>query len=260
MNEELVPLRTDFDRSWPGFDRDQVRGYVQEIEADLRVLAADRDNAIARAESVAERLAQTRQENQRLRERLTRVCREPVDLEGATERARRVIELANAEAEEILARAEAVARRCVDAAQRDQEAHRRRHQTLLDQLESHRELSHREHRELMERARAEVDKLTRQAEARRRELDRTANRERERVSEDFDLAMSLRRAEALKALSDHVETTRARSARMLREAEERVAVLDRHRDRILDALGATTSVLVDVGPIPRPRAERTAVR
>ena len=38
--EDLVPLRTDFDRSWRGYDTRQVREYVLSVEADLRLVRA----------------------------------------------------------------------------------------------------------------------------------------------------------------------------------------------------------------------------
>ncbi|GAA4419411.1 hypothetical protein GCM10023148_18620 [Actinokineospora soli] len=107
--DDLVPLRTDFDPAFRGYDRDQVRRFVAEVEADLRLLAADRDGAVARAESIARELEAARAENRELRERCDRISRTPIDADALTERLRRMVELARADADEIVARARAAA-------------------------------------------------------------------------------------------------------------------------------------------------------
>jgi len=70
--EDLVPLRTDFDRSWRGYDTRQVREYVQRVEADLRLLSSDRDAAAVSVEGLAQQLEALRCENDRLRAKIDR--------------------------------------------------------------------------------------------------------------------------------------------------------------------------------------------
>ncbi|MEU7530567.1 M protein [Saccharothrix sp. NPDC042600] len=203
MTGELVPLRIAFDVAWPGYRRDQVRRYVDEAEADVRLLTADRDAALRRADLLADRLEAQRRENRRLWARLDRVCRTPLDRDGAEERAWHVVRLAHAEADAIVGRARAAA----------------------------------------ERAWSEVDAVTAEAERRRRELaDRAA-----RVREDFELAMSARRAEALAALAAHDTAARQRADRVVARARQRAAELDGHHDRVVARLRAAADVLTRAG-------------
>ena len=51
---ELVPLRIGFDVVIRGYRRDQVKRFVRESEAETRLLTADRDAAVARAEELAD--------------------------------------------------------------------------------------------------------------------------------------------------------------------------------------------------------------
>lgn len=51
---ELVPLTIDFDTVFRGYDRDQVRYYVQATERDTHLLVADRDAALSQAEDLAQ--------------------------------------------------------------------------------------------------------------------------------------------------------------------------------------------------------------
>ncbi|MGM1061419.1 metallopeptidase [Saccharothrix sp. Mg75] len=247
MNDELVPLGTGFDVSWRGYRRDQVHRYVDEAEADVRLLTADRDAALRCADLLTARLEAQRHENRLLRARLDRVCRSPLDLDGAEERAWHLVRLAQDEAAEIAARARAVAERAWLVERRAEASRRRRHEALIEQLEAHRRHAETEHRTLLDRARAEVAALTREAERRRRELDDRAARARHRVAEDFELAMSVRRAEALRALARHEAAARAETEHVVREARQRVAVLTGHRDRITTRLRAVAEVLTRTG-------------
>ncbi|MCF6427470.1 DivIVA domain-containing protein, partial [Amycolatopsis tucumanensis] len=58
--EDLVPLRTDFDRTWRGYDARQVQAYVRAVETDLRMVIADRDAAAAAVERLAAQLEDLR--------------------------------------------------------------------------------------------------------------------------------------------------------------------------------------------------------
>ncbi|MBB5958511.1 cell division septum initiation protein DivIVA [Saccharothrix tamanrassetensis] len=249
MTDELVPLRIAFDVSWRGYRRDQVRRYVDEAEADVRLLTADRDAALRCAGLLAARLEAQRRENRVLRARLDRVCRSPLDIGGAEERAWDVVRLAQEEAGEIAARARAAAERAWVVERRAEASRRRRHEALIAQLEAHRRHAETEHRALLDRARAEVAALSREAERRRRELDDRAARTRRRVVEDFELAMSVRRAEALRALARQEDAARAEAERIVREARRRVAVLTGHRDRVAAGLRAAAEVLTRVDSV-----------
>lgn len=245
--DELVPLRTGFDLRWRGYSRGQVRTFVHGVESDLRLITADRDAALRCADLLTARLEALRRENRRLRTRLDRICRTPLDLDGVSESLRHLVDLAHEEAAEITARARAAAERSWAEQRRADADHHRRRDALLSRLEDDRRAAEVEHRELITRARGEVAALAREAADRRRELDLRAERLRERVRADFELAMSARRAEALQAVADQDATARRHAARIVQDAEQRVAVLGEQRDRITAELRAAARLLTEAG-------------
>ena len=95
MTTELLPLRTGFDVAWLGYRRDQVQYYVGEAERDFALLAADRDAAEARAVSLARNLEAAREENRALRDRIDRLCRQPLSPESVGERLRHAVDAAH---------------------------------------------------------------------------------------------------------------------------------------------------------------------
>ncbi|HEX6340107.1 hypothetical protein [Umezawaea sp.] len=263
--EELVPLRTDFDVVWRGFDPGQVMRFVQAVEADLGVLAVDRDAAVARADGLARALESARAEVRELHDRLDRLCRTPVDPATLDERSRRRVELAEAEATEITTRAEAAADRTWAAADEAATRLRLRYEELVAGLDARRGEAEVEHRALMRRAREHVEATVREAARRRRELDEQAAAERERVRTDFELAMAGRRADAARALARQEAEARARADALLREAAERseamitaarkrVDELRGHRDRVAAGLAEAWALLdraeSDLAPLP----------
>lgn len=264
--EELVPLRTDFDVQLRGYDRDQVRHYVHETEAELRLIAADRDAAVACAENLARQLETARAEIDRLRARIDRICRTPVDPAALSERLRRMAELATEEAAEITARARKAAENdWTDARQAADRLRRLAAQAVADLDHRRRELET-EHRALMDRARDQVKAMTSRAEQRRRELDAAAARLREQIQTDFELAMNTRRAEAMRAITEKERAADARAEDIVREAtrhahrilaaaREEVDVLRRQRRRVADELRAAQRLIANAEPLLRPLPE-----
>lgn len=244
---ELLPLRTDFDLRRRGYDRDQVQHYVRGAEEELRLLTADRDAALAHAESLARQLEEARTHNAELRARVDRICRTPIDPDALAERLRRRVELAHAEAEEITTRARDAAGQ--HWAHAEQAAGRLRHRAeqLVAELDRRRTEMETEHRELMNRAHRQIEVTTRQAERRRRELDEKAARLREQIEADFDQAMALRRAEAMRALAEQQQRVQAR-----------IDALRGQRDRIAGELRAAQALLADTELLLCPLPEETA--
>lgn len=260
MTAELVPLRTGFDLAWTGYRRDQVRHYVRQVEEELRILAVDRDAARSEAASLVAQLEGVRTENRRLRARIDRVCRTPITVDGARERLRHMVELAHAEAEEVVGRARALGEQSWHAARAAEAGLRRRHSWLAGEVESrHREMRA-EHEELMRHARERVAALVGQAESRRRELDEEAARQRQQVLADFELAMSTRRAAATRRLAEQQSAAEERAARMIGDATRRVEILCEHRDRVAAVLCSVQELLtraaehVGLPPVPEQRA------
>ncbi|MEU4744416.1 metallopeptidase [Actinosynnema sp. NPDC023658] len=260
VDVELVPLRADFDVVWRGYDRGQVRHYVEGVEAELRVLAVDRDAAEACADDLARQLETARAEIRALREHLDRICRTPVEPDALTERLRRLAELAHDEAAEITARAQAVAEHHWATAERAAARVRERSERLVAELDARRREAEAEHRGLMRAAGERILAETRQAEQRRRELDERAAALREEVRVDFELAMTARRAEAMAAMAAEEAAARARAERVVREAEEharrilaearqRVDELRDRRDRIAAGLRSARDLLAEAKPL-----------
>ncbi|UUV34478.1 M protein [Amycolatopsis roodepoortensis] len=197
-----------FDLAWRGFDRAQVREFVREVEAELRRVEAERDEALRREEALDAELTGAREDIRELKATVDRISRVPIAPDALQERSRRMLELTREEAEDITARAAEQA------------------------------------------AKAEA--------------------ERKRVAEDFELAMSLRRAEAMRALAARDEAAQARakqllddaaaeSERLVAEARQKADVALRLRDDVLKQLVGCRELLTEAGSVlavsPTPKPE-----
>ena len=105
MNSPALPLPVSFALAVRGYDRVQVDEHLADLHDEIRLLALDRDAALAEAESLAQLLENTRVEANDLRARLDRVVRAPADPAAVGDRVRRLLELARAEADTIVAAA-----------------------------------------------------------------------------------------------------------------------------------------------------------
>lgn len=260
VDVDLVPLRADFDVVWRGYDKRQVRRYVEGAEAELRVLAVDRDAAVARADDLARQLESARSEIRDLRERVDRISRTPIEPDALTERLRRMAELAHEEAAEVTTRARAVAEHHWATAERAATRLRERSDRLVDELDARRREAEAEHRDLMRRAGERIAAETRRAELRRRELDERAAALREEVRVDFELAMSARRAEAMAEVAEMEAAAKARAEQVVRAATEqaqrimaealrRVDELRARRDHIAAGLRSARQLLAEADPL-----------
>ncbi len=268
--DELVPLHTDFDLVWRGCDRAQVQQYVQRVETELRLLAVDRDAAVRRADALAARLARARDEIRELTGCLDRLAATPIEPDALTDRLRRMVELAHAEAEEITSSARAAAEQSRLAGEQTADRLRRRAEYLVAEADRRRQEMETEHRELLARAHRQVEVLTREAERRRRELDEQAARLRHQIQTDFELAMAGRRAETMRELADERAAAEARAENLVRaatdhahrivgEARAQVARLRDRRDRIAAGLRAAQETLAEAGPLLAPLPEEAEV-
>ncbi|AGM04412.1 hypothetical protein [Amycolatopsis keratiniphila] len=187
-----------FDLAWRGFNRAQVREFVREVEAELRRVEAERDEAIRRGQVLAGELAATQEENRELKASVDRISRVPIAPDALQERSRRMLELTREEADDIAARA------------------------------------------AEEAAKAEE--------------------ERKRVAEDFERAMTLRRAEAMRALAARDEAAQAKARKLLddaaeeaerlvAEARQKADVALRLRDDVLKQLAGCRELLTEAGVV-----------
>ena len=117
-----LPLPESFALTWRGYDREQVDERIDELLAEIRLLTADRDAALAEAENLARQLERARSGNDALRSRLDRLCRTPADPAAVSDRIRHLLQLAHAEADGIVAtareRAAAIVREAEETADR----------------------------------------------------------------------------------------------------------------------------------------------
>ncbi|MGW5706275.1 M protein [Amycolatopsis japonica] len=187
-----------FDLAWRGFNRAQVREFVREVEAELRRVEAERDEAIRRGQALAGELAATQEENRELKATVDRISRVPIAPDALQERSRRMLELTREEADDIATRA------------------------------------------AEEAAKAEA--------------------ERKRIAEDFERAMTLRRAEAMRALAARDEAAQAKARKLLddaaeeaerlvAEARQKADVALRLRDDVLKQLVGCRELLTEAGVV-----------
>jgi colicin import membrane protein len=192
-DSDLVPQGHRFDVVWRGYHRRQVNEYV---DLALGWLTADRNTAVNMVYELALQLDECRSEALRLRQRVDQLCREPMDPDAVAERLRRYVQIARAEASDVVTKA---------------------------------------------RARADHIRTGALDEARRQEA--AAERRRQLAEEDFQLAMTARRAEAVCNLRTYEQACRAEADRLVRDARadaarrltcatEQVEALHRLRDEL----------------------------
>ena len=58
----LLPLRREYTQAWHGFDRNEVRQYLDHVEAQLRRVLSERDAAVAQAAAAAREAETIRQQ------------------------------------------------------------------------------------------------------------------------------------------------------------------------------------------------------
>jgi cell division septum initiation protein DivIVA len=103
-HSDPVPLGLRFDLVWRGYNRRQVNEF---LDMELRWLTADRDAAIALIAKLTRLLDESRAEARRLRDRFDEQCRLPLPAGAVSERIRRLVDIAHADAAAIITRARA---------------------------------------------------------------------------------------------------------------------------------------------------------
>src|SRR5919197_2890204 len=155
-DQDLVPLGPGFDVTKRGYNRMQVNEHLEHVQNQLVMLAADRNNVAAQADDLARQLEGARSEIDELRGQVERRALPPTTLEGLSERLQRMLRLAQDEATETKARAEAEAGHIRDKAEADANVLRERHEQRLTELDVRRAEMEAEHRGVLEQARDEA--------------------------------------------------------------------------------------------------------
>ena len=120
-DRDLLPSlgSSQFDVVRRGYDRDQVDDTIDGLQADMQILAADRDATTSQASALVQALDSARREIEELHGQLHRASRAPINVRGMSERLQRMLRLAQDEAAEIRARAESVAAQTQARAQQE---------------------------------------------------------------------------------------------------------------------------------------------
>lgn len=222
-DRDLLPMGSTFDVSRRGYDRAQVDAHLDRLDADLRILAADRDAAVAHAAELAKQVENQRAQLVHLEQEIARLSIPPTSMEGLSERMQRMLRLAQDEAAEITARAESEAAGAMARAEADGAALRDRYQRLIAEVDARRSDMENEHRVVMDKARAEAGRIVADATAHAQQLEGEAVARHRQIEDDFDIAMAARRADAMRSLAEQEATSKAEAERRVREATEEAA-------------------------------------
>jgi chromosome segregation ATPase len=236
-DRELVPLKADFDTVWYGFRRSQVKFYIQQTEAELQLVTEDRDAALSQVSELSAQLEETRAQVEELKAELDAQARAPIDMEALSDRMRRMVRLAQDEAEEIRTSAQAAAEHEWARSEQAAAELRGRYEKLVSEADEWRRQSEQQRNDMLARTRDEVQAMSREAEQHRRRLDAEAEERRTQVERDFEVSMEARREEAMRVLAEREQASREEAQRRVREAtleaERRINRADEYAETML---------------------------
>ncbi|RZS37003.1 hypothetical protein EV193_106238 [Herbihabitans rhizosphaerae] len=238
--------KANFDVVRQGFDRDQVRQYVQNVDLHVRRLSADRDEALSQVVELSERLEVAHREIAALTE-----GRGTTTGQAAPNRQ---VQVAKVEAAEITGRAQVAAENTWAAAEQASAALRDRYTHLIRELDKQHADIQVEHRAIMDAAHGHVRKMTVEADRRQAEIDERAERERQRIESEFDQTMTTRRADLEREIESRhaastaqarrtVEEANAKARAAVAEANKRLSDLVAVRNQIADHIRGTREVI-----------------
>jgi cell division septum initiation protein DivIVA len=217
---DLVPLGAGFDITKRGYSRMQVEEHLEQLDSQLKILAADRNAAAAQAAELTAQLEVARTTIDDLNKKVERLALPPTTMEGLSERQQHMWRLAQEECEEIRAKAKAEADHMRAKARAEADELRSKHETQLKQLDERRIEMEAAHRGVLEKARAEAAEITSKAKAEAEATEIAAQARRTQVEEDFEIAMASRRTESMRALAEQEATSKSEAERRVREATE----------------------------------------
>lgn len=237
-----------------GYERDQVAEAINRYNAEMRVLAADRDAAAAHSRQLGDDLEAARATIDDLRTEIDKLAVAPSTLEGASERISNMFRLAQDEASEARALAAADAAEMLSVARQEADALLADATGDRDDAAARRRRMETEHLSTMDAAHAEAARIVAEAQAEADRLDAIATANRERVQEDFDLTMAQRRDKAIRELTELDENSRDEAQRTIADARadasEQRRVAHQHvrdiqdlRARLLDQLSKASATL-----------------
>lgn len=217
---DLVPLGAGFDITKRGYSRMQVEEHLEQLDSQLKILAADRNAAAAQANELTAQLEVARTTIDDLNKQVERLAQPPTTLEGLSERLQRMLRLTQEECEEMRAKATAEAEHIRAKAVAEAEELKGEHEAKLRELEERRVAMENEHRGVLEKAHADADELLAKAKSEAEAADIAASARRQQVEDDFEIAMASRRTESMRALAEQEATSKSEAERRVREATE----------------------------------------
>jgi cell division septum initiation protein DivIVA len=219
-DRELVPLKPGFDVVWHGFDRVQVKQYLDDLDAEIKLLAADRDAALSQVADLTEQLTASHARAAQLNKQVNGLAELPKNAEDLDDRARRVVQLAQHQAAEVIARAQAAASHTWASAEDSAAKLRGSYEKMLADLDKQRHEMRDQHAELVKQARVSVADMTTAATKQRQEQDVQAEGRRVKIEQDFERAMTAKRQALAKEVEQQRGASRAEAERRVREATE----------------------------------------
>jgi len=206
-DRELVPLKPGFDVVWHGFDRAQVKQYLEDLEDDIKLISADRNAALSQVADLTEQLRGAHNRITDLNKQVAELVELPKNPDDLDDRCRRMVQLAHHQAGEITARAQAAATHSWSGAEEAAAKLRTGYETLLAELDKQRQDVRAHHSKIVDQARTQVTEMTTASTTRQRELDTLAEQRRRQIEDDFERSMASKR----QALSKEIELLRSES-------------------------------------------------
>lgn len=217
---DLVPLGAGFDISKRGYNRMQVEEHLEQLDSQLKILAADRNAAAMQSAELTAQLEQARTTIDDLNKQVERLAMPPTTMEGLSERLQRMLRLTQEECDEIRTKANAEADHIRAKAHAEAEDLKGKHETQLRELDERRIEMEKEHRGVLDKANAGAEEIISKAKSEAEATEIAAQARRTQVEEDFDIAMASRRTESMRALAEQEATSKFEAERRVREATE----------------------------------------
>ena len=287
-DRELVPLKPGFDVVWHGFDRAQVKQYLEDLEDEIKLISADRNAALSQVADLTEQLRSAHSRITDLGKQVTELVELPKNPDDLDDRCKRMVQLAHHQAAEITARAQAAATHSWSGAEEAAAKLRSGYEKLLGELDKQRQEVRGQHSQVVDQARTQVIEMTTAATNRRHELDKQAEQRRIQIEDEFERTMAAKRQALAKEIEQQRAEARSDAERRIREATDestrrvreatdqaerklretteectkrvadashQVQDLQALRKRISDQLKSAHTLMLDAGPLLEPLAD-----
>ncbi len=219
-DRELVPLKPGFDVVWHGFDRAQVKQYLEDLEDEIKLISADRNAALSQVADLTEQLRSAHSRITELNKQVAELVELPKNPDDLDDRCKRMVQLAHHQAAEITARAQAAATHSWSGAEEAAAKLRTGYEKLLTELDKQRQEGRAHHSKVVDQARTQVAEMTTASANRQRELDAAAEQSRRQLEDEFERVMTTKRQALAKEIERQRAEARADAERRIREATE----------------------------------------